>query len=128
MRERFFLEENKMRILNLAKQEDISRLSLDELAEKSGMGVVSRQLISFHIRKLKEWGFLDGGRKIVLDKFDKLGKETTIFSKCKHQFFEIDKTVNDDRTLDGILIMCALCGERRHLHADGRLEVLEKKE
>jgi len=65
------------------------------------------------------------------------GKETTIFSKCKHQFFEIGRgkyRTEDYGFVDivdqpnGIITMCALCGERRHLHADGRLEVLEKKD
>jgi len=62
---------------------------------------------------------------------------------CKHQFFELSKEYLpaehggsfEDGTAwcsipkyDGFIVMCALCGERRHLHADGRLEVLEKHE
>lgn len=67
----------------------------------------------------------------------------TVTKDCQHQFFEISKPESGGEYLgnmqdgiptfnlrydDGVITMCALCGERRHLHADGRLEVLEKKE
>lgn len=59
---------------------------------------------------------------------------------CKHQFFEISKVYRSEKIMegyvfssncmsfpDGIITMCALCGERRHLHADGRVEILNKE-
>lgn len=138
MSNRSFLSTNQIKILELAKDEDISRMRLATIAEKSGMGAVSKQLVKYHLSKLKEWAFLDEHDKIIINNYEKLKAELPFFSKCKHQFFEngrlkesyYDETfnsVNKNIIMKNLTVICALCGERRYLHADGRVEILNKE-
>lgn len=44
---------------------------------------------------------------------------------CQHQFFEISKLVKDYNTLEkGVLVRCALCGEKRQLWEHGKLLII----
>ncbi len=52
-------------ILELAKKENIAELTLQEIATKSGIGTVSKQLIAFHIEKLKKKGYLNAQGQVM---------------------------------------------------------------
>ncbi len=70
-----------------------------------------------------------------------IGEKMTVTKECKHQFFETCKGtyhsedpryntgvfISIDNQPNGVIVMCALCGERRRLHLDGRVEILNKE-
>lgn len=56
---------NQSRILELAKKVNLSNLTLQQIAIRSGIGKASNQLISFHIEKLKKKGFLNPDGRVA---------------------------------------------------------------
>ena len=59
------LHTNQSKILELAKRMNLDDLTLQEIAQHSGIGEASKQLIAFHIEKLKKKGYLNAQGQIM---------------------------------------------------------------